>query len=312
VPFKISPQKYTSSVSSVTFGSENPVTVGGENTLPFYTFDGETVNAPKVGILLTERDDEKECPGIKSLYEGADTIGERARRAAAVPGVDFICLSLACADPNGENKPVEYCVELCREVLEAVSIPLAVDGCHNLEKDPPLFEKIAANFPAANILFLSAKEENYKAAAAATSIAYNHKITAESSVDINLAKQLNVLITKLGVKPEDLVMNLGSAAAGYGFEYVVSTLDRVKLAVLEQGDAMLSMPVITPIAEDAWSVKESILSEEEAPEWGPREERGIEMEIVTASACLASGSNAVILKHPEAVKTISEFINLLI
>jgi acetyl-CoA decarbonylase/synthase complex subunit delta len=103
-------------------------------------------------------------------------------------------------------------------------------------------------------------------------------------------------------------MNLGSAAAGYGFEYVASTMDRVKAAALEQNDTMLQMPVITPVSLETWSVKESIMSEADMPEWGSREERAIEMEIVTASACLTSGSDAVILRHPESVKTIAAMI----
>ena len=158
------------------------------------------------------------------------------------------------------------------------------------------------------MLLLSAREENYKAIGAAAGLAYNQKIGAESAVDINLAKQLNVLIGQLGVPSESVVMNLGSAAAGYGFEYVASTMDRVKSAALAQNDTALQMPVVTPVSSEAWAVKEAIVSEDDFPEWGPVEERGIQMEIATAAACLAGGSNAVILKHPESVKTISAFI----
>ncbi|MBO4352014.1 MAG: hypothetical protein J5818_00800, partial [Eggerthellaceae bacterium] len=167
---------------------------------------------------------------------------------------------------------------------------------------------IAEALQGENVLLLSAREENYKAVAAAAALAYGQKVGAESAVDINLAKQLNVLIGQLGVKNESLVMNLGSAAAGYGFEYVASTMDRVKSAALAQNDQQLQMPVVTPVAGEAWSVKESIVSEEDFPAWGPVETRGIQMEIATAAACLACGSNAVILKHPESVKTIAAFI----
>ena len=139
-------------------------------------------------------------------------------------------------------------------------------------------------------------------------MANGHKVGAESAVDINLAKQLNVLMTQLGVAPNSIVMNLGSAAAGYGFEYVASTMDRVKAAALEQNDAMLQMPVITPVALETWSVKESIMSEADMPEWGDKEERAVDMEIVTASACLTSGSDAVILRHPASVKTIAAML----
>jgi acetyl-CoA decarbonylase/synthase complex subunit delta len=107
-------------------------------------------------------------------------------------------------------------------------------------------------------------------------------------------------------------MNLGSAAAGYGFEYVSSTMDRVKAAALEQNDTMLQMPVMTPVSTEAWGVKEAIITEADMPEWGSQEDRGIRMETVTASACLASGSDAVILRHPTSVKTIAALVAALV
>ena len=161
------------------------------------------------------------------------------------------------------------------------------------------------------MLFLSAKEENYKTVGASVGLAYGQKVGAESAVDINLAKQLNVLMTQLGVAPENMAVNLGSAAAGYGFEYVASTLERVKSAALSQNDKMLQMPIVTPVSSETWSVKEALASEEDMPEWGSREERGVQMEIVTAAACLAAGSDAVILKHPTSVATISALVGAL-
>ena len=127
-------------------------------------------------------------------------------------------------------------------------------------------------------------------------------------VVLNLAKQLNVVMTQLGVSADSIVMNVGSAAVGYGYEYVVSTLDRIKAAALSQDDKMLQMPIITPIASETWNVKEAMATEEESPEWGNQEVRGVSMEIQTAAASLASGSDAVILKHPQSVATISKMI----
>ena len=155
---------------------------------------------------------------------------------------------------------------------------------------------------------MSAKEEDYKAIGAAAGLAYAQKVGAESAVDINLAKQLNVVLTQLGVAAESIVMNVGTAAVGYGYDYVISTMDRVRAAALSQDDKMLQMPIITPVASETWSVKESTASEEDAPGWGPVEERGVSMEVQTAAACLVSGSDAVILKHPQSVATISKMI----
>ncbi|MBR5731133.1 MAG: acetyl-CoA synthase subunit delta, partial [Firmicutes bacterium] len=171
-----------------------------------------------------------------------------------------------------------------------------------------LFEKLAEVLAGKNVLFVSAREEDYKRVAAAAVMAYKQKISAESAVDINLAKQLNVLISQMGIQPQSYVMNVGSAAAGYGYEYVASTLDRVRSAALEQNDAMLQMPIITPVASEAWSVKEAIVSEEDVPEWGPREERGIAMEVSTAASVIAGGADAVILRHPKSVETIARLV----
>lgn len=119
-------------------------------------------------------------------------------------------------------------------------------------------------------------------------------------------------MTQLGVNAQNIVMNIGSAAAGYGYEYVASTLDRIKDAALKQADGMLQMPIMTPVSSDTWGVKEAVMSEADMPEWGSQEERGIEMEITTAAAVLAGGSDAVILRHPEAIKTIAAMIRALI
>ena len=159
---------------------------------------------------------------------------------------------------------------------------------------------------------MPAKEENYKAVGAAAGLAYDQIVGCESAVDINLAKQLNVMTTKLGVKSESIIMNVGTATVGYGYEYVVSTMDRIKGAALSQDDAMLQMPIITPVSSETWGVKESVASEEDMPEWGPAEERGISMEVMTAAADLAAGSNAVILRHPQSVATISKMIKELV
>ena len=221
-------------------------------------------------------------------------------------------LRLEGGDPNGENKSIEELIAVVKEVGEAVTCPLVVEGCKNVEKDSELLPKVAEALQGKNVLILSAREENYKAVGAAAGLAYNQKVGAESAVDINLAKQLNVVLTQLGVQAENVVMNVGSAAVGYGFEYVVSTMDRIKAAALSQSDAMLQMPIITPVSSETWNVKESMASEEDMPEWGPTEERAISMEIMTAAANLACGSDAVILMHPQSVATISKMIKELV
>jgi acetyl-CoA decarbonylase/synthase complex subunit delta len=313
MPFKCVPQEFAASVGETVIGTgDSAIKLGGENVLPLYSFDAPIKNAPKVGVEFSDLGPDRNVPGIAAFYAGAESPADIAKRACEMPGADFVSLVLDSADPNGGDKPIDDCVTLCREVAEAVTLPLVIQGSKNVDKDAKLFEKIAEALQGKNVLLMSAKEENYKSIAVAAVMAYGQKIGAESSVDINLAKQLNVLISQIGVGGEHVAMNLGSAAAGYGFEYVASTMERVRIAALAQNDVMLQMPIITPVAADAWSVKEAVVSEEDFPEWGPAEQRGIAMEISTAAAVLAAGANAVILRHPESVATVSEFISELV
>ena len=313
MPFNQKPQKFNAKINTVTIGSgDKTVAIGGNSTYPFYTFDAPTANAPKIGVEISDMGLEGAPEGIKAYYEGAQTMGEIAQKAAAMEGADFVTLSLEGGDPNGADKSVEELIAVVKEVAEAVDCPLVVEGCKNVEKDAELLPKVAEALQGRNVLILSEKEENYKAIGAAAGLAYDQIVGAESSVDINLAKQLNVVTTQLGVNPQKIVMNVGSAAVGYGYEYVVSTMDRIKGAALSQNDNMLQMPIITPVSSETWGVKEAMASEADMPEWGSQDERGIDMEIMTAAADLAAGSDAVILKHPKSVEAISKMIKALV
>ena len=287
--------KFNASINAVEFGTgDKAVKIGGENVFPLYSFDAAIENAPKVGIEITDFGMEHEPECIKKYY------------------VDFLSFRMEGGDPNGANKSTEELIGELKEIADAVDLPLVVCGCKNVEKDAELFSKAAEALNGKNAVILSAKEENYKTVGAAAGLAYKQVVGAESAVDINLAKQLNVLISQLGVDSKSVVMNVGTAAVGYGFEYVISTMDRVKAAALQQGDANLQMPIITPVASEAWGVKEAMASETDAPEWGSQEERGIDMEVETAMAVIAAGSNAVILKHPESIKIISGLMKELV
>lgn len=313
MPFTAKSGKFNASINTVKFGTgDKAVKIGGENVFPLYSFDAAIENAPKVGIEITDFGMEHEPECIKKYYEGCATLADMARKAASMEGVDFLSFRMEGGDPNGANKSTEELIGELKEIADAVDLPLVVCGCKNVEKDAELFSKAAEALNGKNAVILSAKEENYKTVGAAAGLAYKQIVGAESAVDINLAKQLNVLISQLGVDSKSVVMNVGSAAVGYGFEYVISTMDRVKAAALQQGDANLQMPIITPVASEAWGVKEAMASETDAPEWGSQEERGIDMEVETAMAVIAAGSNAVILKHPESIKIISGLMKELV
>lgn len=313
MPFTAKSGKFNASINTVEIGTgDKAIKIGGENVLPLYSFDAPIENAPKVGIEITDFGMENELDCIKKYYEGCETLADIAKKAASFEGVDFLCFRMEGGDPNGANKSTEELIEALKAVAEVVDLPIAVAGCKNAEKDAELLSKAAEALDGRNAMFLSAKEENYKTVGAAAGLAYKQIVGAESSVDINLAKQLNVLMSQLGVNSKSVVMNVGTATAGYGFEYVVSTMDRVKAAALSQNDVNLQMPIVTPVASETWGVKESVSSEADVPEWGDQEARGIDMEVETAMADIAAGSNAVILKHPTSIATISNLMKELV
>ena len=304
---------YSGKINAVTLGTgDKAIVIGGQNVLPFYTFDAAIENAPKIGVEISDAADSWTAPGLVDFYAGCTTMAERAKKAETMPGADFICLNFESADPNGANRSVEDCVADAKAVADAISMPIVVMGCKNMEKDGELFAKIAEALQGKNIAVMSARNEDYKTVGASVALAYGQKVGAETADDINLAKQLNIMLKGLSIAPENIVMNIGTAAVGYGYEYVASTLDRVRLAALAQSDADLQMPIIAPVSTDTWSVKESIASEEDAPEWGNQEERAIGMEVSTAAANLTGGADAVIMRHPAAIATIKKFITELV
>ena len=306
-------QPFSGKINAVTLGTgDKAIVIGGQNVLPFYTFDAAIENAPKIGVEISDAAAQWTAPGLVEFYAGCNTMAERAKKAETMEGADFLCLNFESADPNGADRSVEDCVADAKAVAEAVTMPIVVMGCKNLEKDGELFSKIAEALQGKNILVMSAKNEDYKTVGASVALACGQKVGAETADDINLAKQLNIMIKGLGVAPEAIVMNSGTAAVGYGYEYVASTLDRIRLAALAQSDADLQMPIIAPVSIDTWSVKESTASEEDEPAWGCAEERAIEMEISTAAANLTGGADAVIMRHPAAIATIKKFINELV
>ena len=304
---------YSGKINAVTLGTgDQAFVIGGQNVLPFYTFDAPIENAPKIGVEVSDLASQWDVPGLKEFYAGCTTMADFAKKAETVEGCDFICLNFVGADPNGANRSVAECFANAKAVAEVGTKPIVILGCKNLEKDGELLSAIAEALTGKNVLVMSAKNENYKNMGASVALASGQKLGAETADDINLAKQLNIMLKSLNVNPENVVMDIGTAAVGYGYEYAASTFDRIRLAALAQGDADLQMPILAAVCNDTWGVKESTASEEDEPAWGCQEERAISMEVATAAADLTGGADAVVLRHPESVATIKKFITELI
>ena len=307
-------QPYNGKINAVNLGTgDKAIVIGGQNVLPFYTFDAPIENAPKIGVEISDAAAQWTSTGLKEFYAGCVTMADYAKKAETIEGVDFLALHFESADPNGANRSVEECVADAKAVAEVTTMPIVILGCKNLEKDGDLLAKISEALPGKNILCMSAKQENCKTVGASVALAYGQKVGAETADDINLAKQLNIMLKKdANVPAESIVMDIGTAAVGYGYEYAASTFDRIRLAALAQSDADLQMPILATVALDTWGVKESTATEEDEPAWGCQEERGIGMEVATAAADLTGGADAVVMRHPAAIATIKKFITELV
>ena len=304
---------FSGKINAVTLGTgDKAIVIGGQNVLPFYTFDAPIENAPKVGLEISDAAASWDYAGLSEFYAGCASMADYAKKAESLEDCDFICLNFVNADPNGANRPVADCVADAKAVAEVVTKPIVVLGCKNLEKDAELFSAMAEALQGKNVLFMSAKNENYKNVGASVVLASGQKVGAETADDINLAKQLNIMLKGLNVSLDNVVMDIGTAAVGYGYEYAASTLDRIRLAALAQGDTDLQTPILATVCNDVWGVKEATASAEDEPAWGCREERAISMEVATAVADLTGGADAVVLRHPASAATVKKFIAELI
>ena len=304
---------FSGKINAVTLGTgDKAIVIGGQNVLPFYTFDAPIENAPKVGLEISDLAASWDYAGLTEFYAGCASMADYAKKAESCDDCDFICLNFVGADPNGANRAVSDCVADAKAVAEVITKPIVVLGCKNLEKDAELFSAMAEALQGKNVLFMSAKNENYKNVGASVVLASGQKVGAETADDINLAKQLNIMLKGLNVSLENVVMDIGTAAVGYGYEYAASTLDRIRLAALAQGDTDLQTPILATVCNDVWGVKEASASEEDEPAWGCREERAISMEVATAVADLTGGADAVVLRHPASAATVKKFIAELI
>jgi acetyl-CoA decarbonylase/synthase complex subunit delta len=147
-----------------------------------------------------------------------------------------------------------------------------------------------------------ASQENYKTLAAAC-LADGHSLIGLSPLDINIAKQVNILVSDMGLPADRIVMYPTTGALGYGLEYTYSIMERGRLAALA-GDKMMSMPVFCVIGPESWKAKEAKAADADAPQWGPAEERGILWEAVTATALLQAGADILLMRHPKAAQIV--------
>jgi len=306
--FQAPTESYNGKIREIKLGSENQVAVGGENTLPFYTFEGNIPNGPKIAMEVFDTEPADWADELKAVI--GDVWGDPvawAKKCETEFGADMICLQLAGTDPNGANKSVDEAVATVKAVLDAISVPLIVYGSGNADKDAEVLKGVAEATQGKNVVIGPAVEDNYKSVAAAA-MGFNAKVSGETPIDVNMAKQLNILMSNLGVPVDNLLVDPSTGALGYGLEYCFSVNERIKLAALTQNDNMLQSPTIANLGKEVWKAKEAKITQEEAPEWGDQRKRGIMWETLTALSVMMSGSDILIMRHPESVKLIKQTI----
>jgi acetyl-CoA decarbonylase/synthase complex subunit delta len=286
---------------------EKAMKVGGETCLPFYLWDGEMPNKPIVAAEVSDEAGELTPALEKALGEVKSDPVAWAKKAVEDWGADAIFLLLTSTDPKATNAPAEQAAETVLKVEEAVKVPVIVYGTEDLEKDAEIAKVVATKAEGKNLLIGPAKEDNFKKVGA-PAIGYKQTVAGMTPIDVNLAKQLNILLTNLGMEDNKLVIDPTTGALGYGLEYTYSVMERLKIAALAQDDSMTQMPLLANIGFQAWKTKEAKSSQEDYPEWGDPEKRGIMWEAVTAVALLLAGADILVLRHPESIRLVKQLI----
>jgi len=307
--FQIPKITYTGSIKEVSIGSgPQAIKVGGESCYPFHLFEGSMPNPPRVAFEVWDYPPEDWQEWAVEPYK--DVISDPvawAKKSQDVYGAELIALLLKSADPNGMNRDAEESVKLVKSVADAISVPLIVWGCGNDEKDAQLLRRVAEVCEGKNVAIGPVVEKNYKQVGA-MAIGYQQVVMASTPIDVNLAKQLNILLGNLGMPEQKLMIDPTVGGLGYGLEYGYSVMERDRMAALTQEDVKLQFPLVCNMAHEVWKTKETKVKKEENPKLGDEKKRSILMEAVTAMSFLVAGADILIMRHPDAIKLVRDMI----
>lgn len=312
---EIPKEKWTGSVREITIGATaedggtraKTLTVGGETTLPFLYHEGNMPHKPALAIEIRDRKPDDWSPLLIEVWgDATENPGDWAK-AAEDAGADLIYLVLSLTMADGEPNTAENAVRVVKEVLAATSLPLAIIGPGQAELDNELIVPVADATKGERILLGLCEEKNYRTCVAAA-LANDHLVQSKTPMDVNLSKQMIILIHDMGLPLERIMMDPTTGALGYGIEYGYSVMERLRLAAL-QGDSMTQQPMIVTPGEEAWKVKEAKVGEGVPEAWGNWERRALEWEAVTASTLVFSGANILVLRHPKNLQRLRAMID---
>lgn len=311
---EIPKEKWSGKVREITLGATaaeggtraKTVTVGGQNTLPFLYFEGEIPHPPVIAIEVRDRQPADWSPVLLEAWGNVTEDVVAWTRAAEARGADIILLQFSLH--NDLN--ADYARQTLRKVLEATGLPLVVFGPGQAEIDNEILVAVAEEGDGERLVLGVCEDKNYRTIVAAA-LGHGHLVNARCPMDVNLSKQLNILISDMGLPLERIMMDPTTGALGYGIEYGYSVMERLRLAAL-QGDSMTQQPMLVTPGEEAWRTKEARTGDGVPEAWGDWVERAINWEVLTASTLVESGADIVVLRHPESVKRIRMMINALV
>ncbi len=314
MPVEIPKDKWPGSVKTVTLGAtaeeggtrSRTVTIGGETTLPFLHFETPTPNPPAIAVEIKDRRPDDWSPLLEEAWGEAMDDPARWAKAAEEAGADLIVLALSLTDRDGNPTSKEGAVASVKAVLEASGLPLIVWGPGQADVDNELLVAVAEATKGERLVLGICEDKNYRTIVA-TAMANDHLVQARTPMDVNLAKQLNILISDMGMPLDRILMDPTTAAVGYGIEYGYSAMERLRLAAL-QGDAMTQLPMIVTPGYEAWKAKEAKVGEGVPESWGEWKERAINWETLTAVTLIESGADIVVLRHPESIRRVKAAI----
>ena len=307
VTVSVPKEKWTGSIREVTLGATSDeggtrsrkVTVGGETTLPFLHFEGQIPHPPVIAVEVQDRYPEDWSPLLLEAWGDVLKNPTAWAEKAESLGADLIALSLKSASPDGGNTGADEARATVSGVLKATGLPLIVYGPGQAEKDNEVLVAAAEVAKGERVALGNCEDKNYRTIVAAA-LAHGHLVIARSPIDVNLSKQLNILISDMRLEMDRVLVDPTTGALGYGLEYTYSVMERLRLAALT-GDSMTQQPMICTVGEEAWRAKEAKVNAGVPDAWGDWRERSVHWEVLTATALIEAGADIVVLRHPESI-----------
>ncbi|MFH1616046.1 MAG: acetyl-CoA decarbonylase/synthase complex subunit delta [Planctomycetota bacterium] len=300
-------ESFSGSVNKITIGATtetggtrtSTVTVGGAQNIVYGGSSDQKGQKPVIAIDILDVAPQDWPDVLAEPYKDVlDNLSDWARKCVEEFQAEIICLKFDGIHPDKANKDASYAAGITEELLKAVGVPLILWGCGNDQKDNEVMPKVSQAAKGENCLIGTVSVDNYKSLTA-IALADGHNLITQAPLDINIAKQVNILVSDMGFPPEKIVTFQATGALGYGIEYAYSIQERQRLASLT-GDKMLAMPVICDVGYEAWRVKEARLTD--VPGWGSVQDRGPMWEAATAVCLLQAGADIIRMRHPKAIK----------